>query len=69
MEPDSLMSETTFAASLIGPSITVAGLVVAFLFRGVEGAAAGAALILGGLLVVCTGMLVGALSCLRRGRD
>ncbi|PZF66466.1 hypothetical protein DEI81_02395 [Curtobacterium sp. MCBD17_013] len=63
------MSETTFVAYLIGPSITIAGVVVVFLIGGVEGAATGAALILGGLLVVCTGMLVGAISRLRRGRD
>jgi hypothetical protein len=63
------VSETTFAAYLIGPPITVAGVVVAFFFGGVEGAATGAALILGGLLVVCAGMLVGAISRLRRGHD
>ncbi|MGN8051227.1 hypothetical protein ACTJKO_16210 [Curtobacterium sp. 22159] len=63
------MSETTFAAYLIGPSIAIAGVVVVFFFGGVEGASAGAALILGGLLIVCTGMLVRGLSCLRRGGD
>ncbi len=47
---------TAFAAYLIGPSVAVLGVLGVF----VLGPVPGAAMILGGLLIVCTGMLVSA---------
>lgn len=63
------MREIAFAAYLIGPSITILGIVLTFAFGGIEGAAVGAALILGGLLVVCAGMIVRAMALSHRERD
>ena len=52
---------TAFAAYLIGPSVALLGVVAVF----VLGPVPGAAMILGGVLLVCTGMLVSALAAVR----
>lgn len=57
MTSNSSRAVTAFAAYLIGPSVAVLGVIAV----PVLGPVPGAAMILGGLLVVCTGMLVGAL--------
>ncbi|MEK6309612.1 MULTISPECIES: hypothetical protein [Curtobacterium] len=57
MDPNSRAQVTAFAAYLIGPSVVLLGVAGVF----VLGAVPGAAMILGGLLIVCTGMLVSAL--------
>lgn len=56
MEPNNSAQVTAFAAYLIGPSVAVLGVLGVF----VLGPVPGAAMILGGLLIVCTGMLVSA---------
>lgn len=56
MTSNSSRAVTAFAAYLIGPSVALLGILGVF----VLGPVPGAAMILGGLLIVCTGMLVSA---------
>ena len=60
MATKKLIPETALVAYLVGVPLAVVGAIAALSLGGVEGAVAGASAFIGGVLFVCTGMVVSA---------
>lgn len=58
MGPKKLIPEAALVAYLVGVPLAVMGAIAALIHGGVEGAVVGASALVGGILFVCTGMIV-----------
>lgn len=61
MGAKNLIPEAALVAYLVGVPLAVMGAIAALILGGVEGAVAGASAFIGGVLFVCTGMVVSAI--------